>query len=190
VKKEFITGYHTGILKNMYKYNNEVYAWPSYQSVPVIYRLLENDAVPVYKLQFGKYSLPPIDYLEKISAGNTNFLPELNRSDYIYSFNVVETENTLNVCYLISGIWHIGIYSKSDGNTCNYTMEEFQNMLKIGNAEKILGVVNNHIAVALQPYELIEMKANGYKFPQKLQDLLNESKDDDNPVLCLVKSKN
>jgi hypothetical protein len=189
VKKEFITGYYTGPLKNLYKYNDELYAYPAYQSIPVVYRLLDNDAVPVYQFQFGKYNLPPINYLESISDGNTNFLVKLNLSDYIYSFSVFESENTLCVCYLISQAWHVGIYNKSNGKTYNYTMEEFQDMLKIGSAEKFVGIINDYIAVTLQPFDLIEMKTNGYKFPQKLQDLLNESKDDDNPILCLFKLK-
>jgi hypothetical protein len=84
VEKEFITGYHTGPLKNLYKYNDELYAYPAYQSVPIVYRLSENDAVPVYHLQFDKYNLLPIDYLEEISAGNVNFLAKLNQSNYIY----------------------------------------------------------------------------------------------------------
>ncbi|MDR1886645.1 MAG: 6-bladed beta-propeller [Prevotellaceae bacterium] len=189
VEKEFITGYHTGPLKNLYIYKDELYAYPAYQTVPIIYRLSENDAVPVCRLQFGKYKLPPKDYLEKISAGNVNFLVTLNQSGYIYNFSVFETEKTLCVHYLVSEARHIGICSKSNGKTYNYTMEEFQDMLKTGKMYEILGIVNDYVAVALQPFDLIEMKANGHKFPQKLQDLLNESNDDDNPILCLFKFK-
>jgi hypothetical protein len=189
VKKEFITGYHTGPLKNLYQYNDGLYAYPAYQSVSLVYRLTENGAVPVYQLQFGKHSLPSIDYLKGISAKNANFLVTLGQSDYIYTFSVFETEKTLYACYLISGTWHVGIYSKSDGKTYCYTVKKFQDILKTGSAEKILGVINDYAVVALHPFELIEMKENGYKFPQKLQDLLNESKDDDNSILCLFKFK-
>jgi hypothetical protein len=190
VEKEFITGYHTGPLKNSYKYNDKLYAYPAYQAIPYIYCLSENNAVPVYRLQFGKYNLPPNDYLKTISSGNTNFLATLNQSEYIYSFSVFETEKTLCVPYMISEAWHIGMYNKNNGKTYNYTIKEFQNMLKIGEIDEVLGIVNDYIAVSLQPFDLIEMKANDYQFSQKLQDLLNESKDDDNPSLCLFKFKN
>jgi hypothetical protein len=189
MEKEFITGYHTGPLKNLYKYNDEVYAYPAYQTVPIVYRLSEDSAVPVYQLQFGKHNLPPKDYLESISAENVNFLGTLNQSDYIYSFSVFETDKTLCVRYLISDAWHIGIYDKSNGKSYNYTMEKFQDLLKTGKIDEFLGIVNDYVTVALQPFELIEMAANGYKFPQKLQDLLNESKDDDNPILCLFRNR-
>jgi hypothetical protein len=190
VKKEFITGYQTGPLKNMYKYNNELYAYPAYQTVPTVYRLSENNADPVYRLQFGKYKLPPQNYLERISAGNVNFLSVLNQSDYIYNFSVFESGKTLCVYYLISGTWHIGIYNKDSGKGYNYTMKEFQKMLKTGRIDSILGAVNDYIAAALLPVDLLEMKASGYKFPQKLQELLTESKDDDNPILLLFKFEN
>lgn len=190
VKKEFITGYHTGPLKNMYKYNNELYAYPAYQAVPIVYRLSESSADPVYRLQLGKYKLPPKNYLEKISGGNVNFLATLNQSDYVYNFSVFESKNTLCVYYLVSEVWHIGIYSKSTGKGYNYTVEEFQKMLKIGKVDQILGIINDYVAGALLPVDLFEMKVNGYKFSQKLQGLLTESKDDDNPILFLFKLSN
>jgi hypothetical protein len=187
MEKEFITGYHTGPLKSMYRYNNELYAYPAYQTDPIVYRLSENHADSVYRLQFGKYKLPPKSYLESISGENINFLATLNHSDYIYCFSVFETEKTLCAYYLISEKWHIGIYNKDSGKAYNYTMDEFQKMLKTGKIDGILGVVNDYIAAVLQPADLFEMKDEGHIFSQKLQELLNESQDDDNPILCLFK---
>jgi hypothetical protein len=60
-------------------------------------------------------------------------------------------------------------------------------MLETGKIDNCLGIVDGYVTIALQPFELIEMAADGYKFPQELQDLLNESKDDDNPILCLFR---
>jgi hypothetical protein len=187
VKKDIITGYSTGPLKNMYKSDNEVYAWPLYNSV--IYRFGDEKVVPFYKLQFGKYKLPPLDYLKSISANNVNFLSELNHSEYVYNFSVFDAGKFLGVYYLVSKNYYLGIYDKNSNRTYNYSLKEFQNSMKTGVIEKIAGVMNNYIVATLQPFDLLSLKAENYAFPEKLRDLLDRSQDDDNPVLFLFRLK-
>jgi hypothetical protein len=187
LKKEFITGYFTGHIKSIYKQNGEVFAYTEYH--PVIYHFMNDTVFPLYRLKFGKYQLPPIDYLKKISANNVNFLPELNRSDYVAQYSVFDAGKTFAVFYSVSEKPHIGIYNKDNRHTYNYTMEEFQDKLKIGKVDHISGTVDDYIVAVLQPFDLLEEKSKNYTFLPELQNMVAESSDGDNPVLFLFKVK-
>jgi hypothetical protein len=102
LKKDFITGYSTGRIKNIYKSNGEVFAYTQYR--PIIYHFREDRISPMYRLIFGKHQLPPIDYLKRISAGHVNFLSELSNSDYVFHYDVFDAGETFAVFYSVSGI--------------------------------------------------------------------------------------
>lgn len=186
-KKDFITGYSTGHIKNIYAYNDEVFAYTQYH--PVIYRFREDTVLPLYQLKFGKHQLPPIDYLKRISAGNANFLPELNRSDYVSYYSVFDGGATFAVCYSVSETLYTGIYDKTNGRSYAYTQAEFQDKMKTGRIDNISGTIGDYIVATLQPFDLLQSKEENYTFCPELQKIVDASEEDDNPILFLFKVK-
>jgi hypothetical protein len=187
LKRKFLTGYSTGHIKNIYKSNGEVFAYTQYH--PIIYRFREDMTSPIYRLKFGKHQLPPIDYLKRISAGYVNFLPELNNSDYVFHYDVFDTGKTFVVFYSVSEIPYIGIYNKINNHIYTYTMEDFQDKLNIGRISTVSGTIDDWIVAVLQPFDLIERKNENYAFSLGLQNIVDISHDDDNPILFLFKVK-
>jgi hypothetical protein len=187
LKKDFITGYSTGHTKNIYRSRGEVFAYTQYH--PVIYRFGEDTIVPFCQLKFGRYQLPPLDYLKKISANNENFLPALNRSDYVAYYTVFNAGKTFTVFYSVSETPYIGIYDKENGRTYTYTQAEFQDRLKIGRIDWVSGTIDDYAVAILQPFDLLQRKNENYTFHPDLQKIMDASEEDDNPILCLFKVK-
>ncbi|MDR0348098.1 MAG: 6-bladed beta-propeller [Tannerella sp.] len=188
LEKDFITGYSTGHTKNIYQLREEVFAYTQYH--PVIYRFREDTVVPFCRLNFGKYKLPPLDYLKKISENDENFLPELNRSDYVAYYTIFDAGETFTVFYSVSETPYIGIYDKRNSRTYAYTQEEFQDKLKIGRIDWFSGTVDDYVVAALQPSDLLQQKNDNYTFHPELQKIVDTSVEDDNPILILMKVKN
>jgi hypothetical protein len=186
VNKEFKTGYSTGPAKNIYKINGQVFAYAQYN--PFIYQFLNDNAIPVYQLKFGNHQLPPVKYLEQVSANNVNFISTLNASDYISYYCVFETGNTFSVYYTVAKTPYIGIYDKENGQIYQYSKQEFQDKMRIGEMERPVGIIDDYVVALLQPYDLLEKNANGYIFMDKLQSIVLKSlTDDDNPILFMFK---
>jgi hypothetical protein len=187
LKKDFMTGYSTGYIKNIYARNGEVFAYTQYH--PVIYRFREDAVSPLYRLKFGKCQLPPLDFLKRISANNVNFLPELNRSDYVSYYSVFDGGATFAVNYSVSETLYIGIHDKTNGRTYTYTQAEFQDKMQTGRIDYISGTIDGHIVATLQPFDLLQRKSEDYTFHPELQKMVDMSGEDDNPILFLFKVK-
>ena len=185
VKKDFITGYHTTPLKSIYKIDGDIFAYTGYNSN--IYHFIGDSVTKLYKIEFGQFALPSMDYLEKISRGNVNFLHDLAQSNYVFSFSAIGVRNTLVVDYTVFNTHYIGFYNKLNDQIFSYSMEDFQKKLNIGKIDRISGVVNNTIAAVLLPFHLVEENVDNYT--KELQRLVDISKDDDNPILCLLRFK-
>ncbi|MDR3268376.1 MAG: 6-bladed beta-propeller [Tannerella sp.] len=187
VKNEFMSGYLSGPMKTIYKCKEDILAYTQYD--PVVYRFPEDTIVPQYRLSFGKYQLPPIDYLQKISAGYADFMPELKQSNYVFYYTVFETGETLVVLYTVAETPYIGIYDKKHRRIDAYTRQEFEDKLGAGKIERLSGTMDDYIVAVLQPFDLLEKKAENYTFLPQLQELLTQTSDDDNPILLLFKVK-
>lgn len=187
IKKEFITGYSTGRSKQMYTYNGHVHGYGQYN--PHIYHFVKNEMIPVYKIKFGEFDLPPEDYRRQISANNANFLPTLDLSKYIYYYCVFEVENLLNVYYTVAQQPYIGFYNKNRDFTYTFSKNDFEEDLKIGYMERPVGTIEDFIVAPLQPYDLRENLKRENTLDTKLKELAEASLEDDNPILFLYKLK-
>jgi hypothetical protein len=187
VEKNFKTGYFTGRDKRMYKKDSTIFAYTHYDSK--IYGFRDSKIVSVYNLMFDGFQFLPLDYLKKISADNANFLHEMITSEYISKYSVFETGKTMCVYYSVSEESYVGIYNRETEQANSYAVTVFQDFLKIGNIDGILGATDEYIIALLQPFELLEKQTQGYQFPSDLQSLLEKSHEDDNPILCLFRLK-
>jgi hypothetical protein len=187
IEKKFITGYSTGRIKTMYKMDNKVFAYSQYD--PYIYCFQDEDITAVYNLTFGKHQIPPVEYMQKISANNANFISELVASDYISSYSVFDVGQTFCVYYSVAQTLYIGIHNKEVKRAYSYAQTVFQDHLQIGKIDRIAGVTDKYIVAILQPFELLSKQTEGYVFAHDLQPLVEKSLSDDNPILCLFKIK-
>ncbi|GGC49948.1 hypothetical protein GCM10011386_47790 [Parapedobacter defluvii] len=187
VTREFVTGYSTGHTKNIYKSEGQVYAYAQYN--PIIYRFQNDRIEPVYHIQFGKFNLPPKEYLEAISTNNANFLAELDVSDYIYYYCVFQTSNLLNVYYSVAQEAYIGLYNRNNDQIYSFPKTYFEEQMMVGYMDRPAGTINDFIVAALQPFDLKERLEDSYNFDPKLKTLIQNSEDDDNPILFLYKFK-
>lgn len=187
IEKKFMTGYSTGRIKTLYKTCGRIFAYSQYDSR--IYCFQDDDVIPAYNLTFGKHALPPMDYLQKISANNTNFISELSASDYISNYSVFDANKTLCVYYFVAQTPYVGIYDKETRQARNYTLEAFQSNLQTGIIDRISGATDQYIIAILQPFDLSEKQNQGYVFSPELQPLVTKSLSDDNPILCLFRTK-
>lgn len=187
VHKEFLTGYGSGILKSIYTEDDCVYSYVQYQ--PFIYCFRGDEVFPAYRLDFGKHKMPSLDYLNRISANNVNFLPEIAQSEYIDNYRVFNTRKALCVYYTATKTDYIGFYDKKKKQTYKYPCSKFQEEMKVGKMERLSGVINNSFVGILQPFDLLEKASENYVFTEKLQQIVSESSEEDNPVLFLFRLK-
>lgn len=145
--------------------------------------------IPVYDLTFTKHTLPPMEYLQKFSANNANFIPELNASGYISNYSVFDACETLCVYYYVAQTPYIGVYDKETKIASSYTLVAFQDNLQTGYIDRISGATDQYVIAVLQPFELSERLTQSYVFSKNLQPLIEESLSDDNPILCLFRTK-
>jgi hypothetical protein len=187
VEKNFKSGYSTGRFKTMYKIDSMIFAYSHYDSK--IYGFKNEKIVSVCNLKFDGFRLPPLEYLQKISANNANFIQELVTSEYISRYSVFDASKIMCVYYFISQNSYVGICNKETKQACSYAMSAFQDCLQTGSIDEIVGATDEYIIAIMQPFELLEKQTQGYIFSKDLQPLVEKSLSDDNPILCLFKLK-
>jgi len=187
IQRDFKTGYFTGPPKNIYKTNGHVYAYTQYN--PIVYHFFNDDVVPVYQIKFGKHKMPPLDYLQKISAENNNFISTLTASNFISYYCVFDAVRTLSIFYSVSQNQYIGVFDKINKQLYHYSKDAFQDKLKIGEMERPVGIIDNYVVALIHPYYLLEKIEEGYVLDNRLYPLVSNSKADDNPFLFLFRFK-
>ena len=187
VKKDFKTGYSTGPAKNLYKLEEHVFAYAQYN--PILYKFMGDKVVPAYHIKFGEHQLPPLDYLQKISADNNNFISTLNESNYISYYCIFDTNRTLCIFYSVTQNTYIGFYDKDNKQVYRFLKNEFQDKLRIGEMERPVGIIDDYVVTLIDPFYLLEKNAQGYLFDNRLYPFISEMQEDDNPILFLFKIK-
>lgn len=156
---------------------------------PLIYRFGAGKMEPVYFLKFGNIDLPPLDYLEKVSANNANFITTLDVSDYISYYGAWETAKALSVYYTAGQKGYIGSYNKQSQQVHSFPKAYFEDNLKVGRMDRPSGTLDEFTAAVLQPFDLLELLDENYQFAPELELLLKNTDEEDNPILFLYKYK-
>ncbi|MDR1582938.1 MAG: 6-bladed beta-propeller [Prevotellaceae bacterium] len=189
VDKEFKSGYTTGDQNNIYNIGKQLFIYTPFS--PVIYQASTDSLFPVFKLSVEKRKFPPTDFLQEITADGMPYFPKLENSDYISHFGLRENTHDVCVFYIAKGERFIGLYDKVKKQTYHYRISDFQQWLNIGAGFTyvVSGMLDDYHVIPLTPSELKEQKRNGYQFPMSLDSLIDKSREDDNPILCLFKIK-
>ncbi|MDR1224141.1 MAG: 6-bladed beta-propeller [Tannerella sp.] len=187
VKKEFISGYLTSSQISIYNVEGNTFACTPFS--PVIYRICQNEVSPSFQLSFFDRQFPPGEFLREKSANNASYINALMKSDYVSHFSVGESTHDLCVFYIAGEQRFVGLYDKTNERTYHYTFDDFQTGLQTGNVFTYIasGKVDDYYVMPLLPSELKLKKEDGYVFSEPLDSLINQSREDDNPILFLFR---
>lgn len=183
---EFVSAYKMGMNRKIYKHDKSVYAYSHYS--PVLYNVKSDSVAPVFEFNFGKYQYPSLEFFKKEGANMKNYIEVLMNSSYVSYYEVFENECLLCVPYYVDKTMYFGFYDKSSGEIYNYSQKDIQNQLKVGAFSSPVGVTSdNRFISLLRPGLLKELKEKGVILNEDLDKLVDESNDDDNPILLFYK---
>ena len=96
----------------------------------------------------------------------------------------------LCVPYYVDKTMYYGWYDKENATVYNYTLDEMSGSLQSGPFSSPIGTTSDGKFISLlRPGQLLEKKAEGIVFVKDLEILIEQSEDDDNPILLLYKEK-
>jgi len=148
-----------------------------------IYYLLKDSIVKKYELDFGKFKAP-MDLAHENDC--KKFFSTIRDNKYIYSItNMVESERYMlfktNIC--------ICLYDKQTNNLKAYNIL-YNPSLKYGSSAYYPNEGSaNSIIVAIQPDRFSYYNEKSIKNNAELKHLVNNAKEDDNPVLIVYQFK-
>lgn len=185
VPVEFESGHIYPPFKSMYKLNGDIFGFVRFRDI--VYKITHEEVVPKYKLTIQQFKFPPLDYLKKEEKTgiNENYMPALESSNYISSFNVSENNNLLCINYFVNKKGYIGFYDKGNKNTYNYSIDRFQEQSGIYGIEKMLGRSDEGIVFLLRTYLIKNQTRKGLKFDDELKNIVRDSSSEDNPIICI-----
>ena len=189
IEKNFKSGYGTGPSKMIYKVGDDVFAYTPF--LPEIYKISSDKTEEAFRLSFGNYSIPPLDFLmEKSNGGKKSYFGALEESNYVSYYNISEASDYMSVVYIVNKQKYIGFYDKRNGKTYVYKLEFFQERLGVSDSYTYLaGMIDDCCVVPLDINALIDLKDDGYEFPVELSSLVEKAGADDNPILLTVRLK-
>lgn len=188
MEQEFVSGYKMGMTRKLYSVGEQISAYT--HQMPFLYRVESDTIVPAYEFKFGSYQIAPLDFLMKEGADNKNYIPALMESGYINFFEVYESERMLCVPYYVDKTMFYGWYDKKESEVYNYNLDEMSNSLQSGSFSSPIGTTSDGRFISLlRTEQLLDMKNEGTKIVGELAVLIEQSKEDDNPILLLCKEK-
>ena len=188
MEQEFVSGYKMGMTRKLYNVGEEISAYT--HQLPFLYRVESDTIIPAYEFKFGSYQIAPLDFLKKEGAGNKNYIPALMDSGYINFFEVYESERMLCVPYYVDRTMFYGWYDKKECEVYNYNLDEMSNSLQSGSFSSPIGTTSDGRFISLlRTGPLIDIKNEGTEMVDELAVLVEESEEDDNPILMLCKEK-
>lgn len=165
-KKGFIkrinsSGYQTGPISQMFRFNDEVRVFDSYN--PIIYTIKDGTISPVYTLIFDKFQLPSEDFINKHNQSPA-FFTELQQSEYVSYFTFNETKDNIFSVFIVQDVVYCGLFDKNSEEGYAMSREKFKNKTGIS-LEGHISTIGDYFVVAV-----------------------NEN-DKENPVLYMFKTK-
>lgn len=185
---DFVSGYSMGSSRKVYKCGDEVSLYIPFN--PVLYRVNSDGVSPVFQLKFGENALPPIDFLKEKSANNRNYIPDLLESPYVAFYDVYENERLLCVPYYVDRTMYFGFYDKANNVSYNFSQNKLQSELQTGAFSSPIGITQDGSFISLlRPGLLLQLQEDGTKMNDDLLQILNESTEEDNPILLFFSLK-
>ena len=161
-----------------YTYQNKKYLYPSTKDT--VYRLSPDGLTPVYRFDFGKYSIDktifskPVEEQDRFFKGNTK---------YARLFFMTETDHVLHFHVAVNGIIHRVYYSKSTGEVISGPMVHYLGVSDLG----VPIASSGNTLIDLLDCEMMIHAKDGIDNLQTTNsaylEVVKNFKEDDNPVL-------
>lgn len=189
IEKEFKSGYISGPSVSIYASNNKIYGYIPFS--PVIYELSENEAVPAFRVEYENIEFPSSSYMNEISQnGSSSYFDKLSKSGYVSYNMILGANHHLLACYIVDNVKYIGFYNLQNDESHAYKLKDFAKLLKCGKFDYVSSSIEStHFVLPLSPNSLKKMEAKGYVFCDKLKEILLQTTEEDNPILCVIDMK-
>ena len=152
--------------------------------IPTIYEVTSEKLIPTYQLELGKHKFASLEWLK--ANAEKNFYRTISNTDYISGQYVIETDDYICVEYYTKGMNpHIGFYNKKNGESFKYKVSDFIEVTGLNGLFQVKGTHENNFIFTILPSEL---KQKNTTIPE-LKSIIGDIKEDDNPILCLLKFK-
>jgi hypothetical protein len=154
---------------------------------PEIYKVTANTSNIDKIISFGEHNLPPLEWIKDKSSDNKDFTGALFGSGYICNFYLTETNKYIITTYAIvsSKKNYLGFYNKETKSSCKYEMHDFFKRTGLFMGYNIYGIYNDYV-ITLIPVPML--KNQDIKNPI-LKSIIDNSTEEDNPILCFFKWK-
>ncbi len=165
-----------------YTFNQKCYL--NLPFVPIIHEVTSDKLIPTYQLELGKHKFASSEWL-KTNVKN-NYYETISNSNYISGQHVKETENYICVEYYIEGMnQYIGFYNKKTGASFIQKGSDFAKHIGLNGFNQLKGTHEDYFIFSTLPSTFARFKNSS----EDSKPIMGNIKEDDNPILCLVKFK-
>lgn len=165
-----------------YTFNQKCYL--NLPFIPTIYEVSSEKLIPTYQLDLGKHKFASPEWLK--AEAEKNYYGTISNTDYISGQNVKETDDYISIGYYARGMSsYTGFYNKKTGKSFNFKTPDFTRQTGLNGLFQAKGTYGNYFIFTMFPNALKEQNSS---FPE-LNTIIDNMKEDDNPILCLLKFK-
>lgn len=173
-----------GAGKNFYKSEDRIFAYN--HLLPYVYEMTNNTFTPMYKLNFESFEFPTIDFLKHETKNYGDYTKSLSGSGFISSVSVFETKDMIWIQIIKSNQPFIGFYNKKTKNGYVLSLKDYFESMGLGALVFPKGYTDDYIICEMQ----LEKNTSEYvKNNPDLIQLIQNKKEEENPILCLIKLK-
>lgn len=181
-KTDFCPQYQMTLGRFVYEHKGDYYLNLPFE--PTVYRIEQTAVVPVYNVNYGKYTFASHDWL--LENATASYHGALFHSDFISVHRVLETDTYVSTVFLCGGAKvHIGFYRKTDQSASLLTGTEFMEQSGLVGMAPLIGTYDNYFITLLAPSS-VKKKAIRRKDLRLVAEQVSE---EDNPILCFFKIK-
>lgn len=113
-----------------------------------------------------------------------NYYGTISKTEYISAQTVKETDDYICVVYYVQGLnAYIGFYNKKNGDSFRCKGSDFTKYTDVYGISQVKGTYDNYFLFSMLACTLKTYKSS---LPE-LQPIIKNIKEDDNPVICLLK---
>ena len=165
-----------------YTFNQKCYL--NLPFLPTIYEVSSQKLIPTYQLELGKHKFASPEWLK--TNAEKNYYKTISNSNYISGQHVKETENSICVEYYIEGMnQYIGFYNKKTGVSFIQKGSDFAKNIGLNGIYQLKGTHEDYFIFTTLPNTFKRFNSSS----NESNPIMENIKEDDNPVLCLLKLK-
>lgn len=165
-----------------YTFNQKCYLNIPY--IPTIYEVTSEKLIPTYQIELGRQKFASPEWLKE--NAEKNLYGTISQTNYISGQQIQETDDYICIEYYAKGLnSYIGFYNKKTGESFRYKTSDFIKQTGLTGFFQLKGTYENYFIFTMLPDAL----KNSYTTIPELKPIIENIKEDDNPILCLIKLK-